>query len=103
MALPNPEPFIKEVLRKTTADVPRDPLVDAAYDADAAPTGPDPGDLWSEVVAGRMRPYIDRLGPDRSYAILRSTSRASGICCPLSAAEATVLLRVLCGDQQKVI
>jgi DNA-binding NarL/FixJ family response regulator len=30
-------------------------------------------------------------------------SRASGICLPLSAAETAVLLRVLCGDQQKVI
>jgi DNA-binding NarL/FixJ family response regulator len=103
MALPNPEPFIQDVLRKTTADIPRDPLLDAAYDADAAPEGPERDDLWSEVVAGRLRPYIDRLGSDRSYAILRSMSRASGICCPLSAPEATVLLRVLCGDQQKVI
>jgi DNA-binding NarL/FixJ family response regulator len=107
MALLSPDPFTQEPLRNSSTsstDSATDPLWDAARDADGSPPNPgDPADLWTEVMAGRLRPYSDRLGPSRCYSILRSMGRASGICYPLSAAESTVLLRVLCGDQQKVI
>jgi|HubBroStandDraft_1064217.scaffolds.fasta_scaffold16196_3 DNA-binding NarL/FixJ family response regulator len=103
MALPSPDAFTEEPVRKAAVEVATDPLWDAARRADGAPSSIDPVDLWAEVVAGRLRPYSDRLGPSRCYAILRAVARTSGICCPLSPAEATVLVRVLCGDQQKVI
>jgi DNA-binding NarL/FixJ family response regulator len=104
MALLSPDAFSPQALRNTAADIAIDPLWDAARLADANPPRPDdPIDLWTEVKAGRLRPYSDRLGPSRCYSILRSIGRVSGICCPLSAAESMVLLRVLCGDQQKVI
>jgi DNA-binding NarL/FixJ family response regulator len=104
MALPSPDAFTQEPLRQASAQVAADPLWDAARRADLASSDTaDPADLWAEVVAGRLRPYHDRLDASRSYAILRSVSRSSGICCPLSPAETMVLLRVLCGDQQKVI
>jgi DNA-binding NarL/FixJ family response regulator len=104
MALPSPDAFTHDALRQSFADHATDPLWDAARAADGAPPSvADPTELWTEVVAGRLRPYSDRLGASRSYAILRSMGRGSGICCPLSAPEAAVLSRVLCGEQQKVI
>ena len=104
MALPSPDAFTQDPLRQSSADVATDPLWDGARAADVGPRSiAEPIDLWAERVAGHLRPYIDRLGAFRSYAILRSVGRGSGICCPLNPAEAAVLSRVLCGEQQKVI
>jgi DNA-binding NarL/FixJ family response regulator len=105
MALPSPDAFTQDALRQSAADVAADPLWDGARAADSDPELVEaPAELWAELVAGRLRPYSDRLGPSRSYAILRSMdTRGSGIRCSLNAAEAAVLSRVLCGEQQKVI
>jgi DNA-binding NarL/FixJ family response regulator len=132
MALPSPEPFAEDALpedalRKAAPDPATEALWAAAMVADRAwadagddfnggvhrvdgsggdrTSRPaiDPAVLWTEIVAGRLRPYRDRLDDARCYAILRATSRSSGFCYPMTDAEAAVLLRVLCGDQQKVI
>jgi len=108
MALTSPNPFgPRPVLAAPQGDFAPDPLWEVAKTADArAPdvTRTDPSQLWSDLAAGYVRPHSERLGPTRSYVILSAVPpRSSGIRCPLTEAEATVLLRVLCGDQQKVI
>jgi DNA-binding CsgD family transcriptional regulator len=81
-----------------------DPLWEAAFAADNRGRRPDEAAaLWVDLVAGRAKIYCERVARTRSHAVARTGGGSSGVRCPLNPAEATVLLRVLCGEQQKLV
>jgi DNA-binding CsgD family transcriptional regulator len=64
----------------------------------------DPCRLWEDLVSARAKVCSDWHGSTRSYVVaLMVAGDGSGIRRPLGASEATVLLRVLCGSQQKAV
>jgi DNA-binding NarL/FixJ family response regulator len=83
---------------------PNDGLRVAALDADERCSQPgDASVFWDDLVAGRAKRYCEWFGPTRSYAVALLHGEAGGTGRPLAPAEAIVILRVLCGQQQKVI
>lgn len=77
----------------------------AATTADEQHAHPgDPSRLWDDLVSSRAKLYAHWHGSTRSYVVaLMLDGGSSASRRPLGGAEATVLLRVLCGTQQKAI
>jgi DNA-binding NarL/FixJ family response regulator len=63
----------------------------------------DPSPLWKDLVVARAQFYCDWHGATRSYVVALTNGSGSGIRCPLTDSQTTVLLRVLCGEQQKFV
>lgn len=81
-----------------------DALRRAAVDAEqhlaqAAPLAP----LWQSLSDGRLELRIDWFGPTRSYAVARVARSGAETRSRFDEQEACVMLRVLCGDAQKVV
>jgi DNA-binding NarL/FixJ family response regulator len=55
--------------------------------------------VWEDLVCGRLRPWCETTTPDRIHLIARINRNQPGLSC----GEAAFLLRVLCGEPQKVI
>jgi DNA-binding NarL/FixJ family response regulator len=79
---------------------PNDPLWRAALKAaeTSAPQHPL-GPVWDDLTRGRLRPWCEATIGDRVHLIARLNRSHPG----LSHDDAAVLVRVLCGNQQKVI
>jgi len=77
-----------------------DPLWRAALSAVNATTPEDAlAAVWDDLTRGRLRPWCHTIARDQIHLIARlDRSRSS-----LSADDAAVLVRVLCGEPQKVI
>jgi len=74
----------------------------AADEEHAHPSDPSP--LWQDLVNARAQLYTDWHGSTRSYVVaLMHGGGGSGIKRPLGASETTILVRVLCGTQQKAV
>ncbi len=80
----------------------RDPLSLAAEETVAvAPPAGDPGDLWRDLLDGRLVYYCEGAGPLGRYVVCRVVDGVWGG--PLNRRETAVLTRVLCGHQQKAV
>jgi DNA-binding NarL/FixJ family response regulator len=79
-------------------------MAEAAADADvAAPPAVDLAELWQDVMDRRFNMYVAADGDGRLRAILRSQADPSSPRGPLTRIETAVLVRVLCGAQQKFV
>ena len=79
-----------------------DPLALAAEETVAvAPPAREPGDLWQDLLDGRVVYYCEGAGPLGRYAVCRVVDDVWGG--PLNRRETAVLARVLCGHQQKAV
>jgi DNA-binding CsgD family transcriptional regulator len=59
--------------------------------------------FWQDLKGGRLKECVEWLGATRSYTIAKVVDPRSGAGLALRAAEEDVLLRILCGEQQKVV
>jgi DNA-binding NarL/FixJ family response regulator len=76
----------------------------AAQHADEhAPEASDASAFWDDLATGRTTRYCEWFGASRSYAVALLGGTGNGSPNPLGEPEALVVLRVLCGYQQKVI
>ncbi len=83
---------------------PADCLRFAAVAADERePQSTDPAPFWEDLVSARATLYCDWHGASRSYVVALLNGGNSGIRRPLTESQAGVLLRVLCGEQQKAV
>jgi DNA-binding CsgD family transcriptional regulator len=72
----------------------------AAVEAEDRATTPCPlDDVWEDHVHGRLRAWWESVGPERVLLIARVSEGDS----PLTHQDATILARVLSGDQQKLV
>jgi DNA-binding NarL/FixJ family response regulator len=101
-------------LAKAGSEPPREPpreerspteaLRNAAQHADEhTPDASDASVFWDDLTTGRATRYCEWFGATRSYAVALLGGGGDGSANPLGEPEALVVLRVLCGHQQKVI
>jgi DNA-binding CsgD family transcriptional regulator len=76
---------------------PSNPIWEAAVRAEARGVECRLGDIWHDHVRGRLRASWESVGPDRVLMIARVVDREPG----LAADEASIVARILSGDQQK--
>jgi DNA-binding NarL/FixJ family response regulator len=79
-----------------------DPLWLAALAAPSTPPS-DVGGFWQAFLEGRFRSGSQWIGPDRSYVLAQVATESGTPRCALNRIETAVLVRVLCGEQQKLI
>src|SRR5580700_2086311 len=113
MAQPNPAANILDeceepppTLRwpKSSVALLTDRLWTAAMDADAAGgTAGSASTAWDDLVTGRMRIGCASTTPTRCYLVARVTEPRERRGRELNASEATIVARVLSGEQQKVL
>jgi DNA-binding NarL/FixJ family response regulator len=83
---------------------PRETLAGASLAADrAARPGVDLGPVWQAVMDRRLSVCVDGASPGRRYVVARVSTDPSLPCSPLSRIETAVLVRVLWGEQQKLV
>jgi DNA-binding CsgD family transcriptional regulator len=76
------------------------PIWHAAVEAEDRATSPCPlDDIWEDHVHGRLRAWWESVGPERVLLIARVSGGDSGV----TTQDATILARVLSGDQQKLV
>ncbi len=88
----------------TTGERTANRLAQAALDADAtaAPVG-DLASLWQDLMDRRLNLSAAGSGPWRKLVLTRTIAEPGALPGPLTRVETAVLVRVLCGEQQKVV
>jgi DNA-binding NarL/FixJ family response regulator len=81
-----------------------DRLSDAALEATSkAARAAGLGELWQEFIDSRLLLYGEGTGPHGRYVLCRVADGVPSLGGPLSRVETAVLVRVLCGEQQKAV
>jgi DNA-binding NarL/FixJ family response regulator len=83
--------------------IPTDPLWRAALEADATGTPSNLSSAWEDLVRGELRVWCESIGLERIYLLARVNVGPSVDRYALTSPEAAIVLRVLCGDSQKLI
>jgi DNA-binding NarL/FixJ family response regulator len=83
---------------------PADPLWGTALEADAEGSALSGlASVWAALVKGEIKLWCDSIGLERAYLVARVCETRDAQAASLCATEASVALRVLCGDPQKAV